>query len=95
MGGPGSSVIKLWARGGPSCDKRGEFKTIAKRISLDFEPNEEHLSFCIMENMDVPTRHYPVADENKGAPGYVAFAGYDSDYELVEKLCEGETIYHM
>ncbi|CCD23106.1 uncharacterized protein NDAI_0B00720 [Naumovozyma dairenensis CBS 421] len=91
---PSSSVVKYYARGGPSCDKRGEFKTIIKRITRDFEPNLEHYSFCIFENFELPQRHYPI-DENKGAPGYVAYVGYDSDSKLVERLCNDSTIYHM
>ncbi|AJS92723.1 BAH_G0042640.mRNA.1.CDS.1 [Saccharomyces cerevisiae] len=88
------SVIKLWARGGPSCDKRGEYKTIVKRITRDYEPNDEHLSFCIIENDNVPPVHYPI-HEDKGEPGYVAYVGYDTDSELVQELCADSTIYHM
>ncbi|CCD24028.1 sphingosine N-acyltransferase subunit LIP1 NDAI_0C03680 [Naumovozyma dairenensis CBS 421] len=95
VGGPSSSVIKLYSRGGPSCDKRGEFKTIVKRITRDYEPAEGAISFCINENVNVPAVHYPI-DENKGAPGYVAFVGYDSDgKDLIEQMCEGSTILHM
>lgn len=89
-----SSVIMLSSRGGPSCDKRGEFKTIVKRISRDFEPNSEHLSFCIKENLDIPPVHYPIG-ENKGAPGYIAYAGYDRDYQLVKEMCADSPMYHF
>lgn len=94
MGSPGSSVIKLSSKGGPSCDKRGEFKTIVKRISRDYEPNLEHLSFCIMENPNVPPVHYPV-HEDKGEPGYYAYVGYNKDYPLVKELCGDTAIYHI
>lgn len=91
---PDSSVVMLSSRGGPSCDKRGEFKTIVKRISRDFEPNTEHLSFCIKENLDVSPVHYPI-DENKGLPGYIAYAGYDSDLNLIKEMCADTPIYHF
>ncbi|GAV48896.1 hypothetical protein ZYGR_0N03010 [Zygosaccharomyces rouxii] len=94
IGGPDSSVLKLWARGGPSCDKRGEYKTILKRISRDFEPNDEHLSFCIIENEKLPHVHYPV-HEDKGEPGYSAYVGYNRDSELVQKMCGEHTIYNF
>lgn len=94
VGGPGSSVLKLSSKGGPSCDKRGEFKTIVKRISRDYEPNQERVSFCIMENTNVPPIHYPV-HEDKGAPGYFAYVGYNKDYSLVEELCGDAPIYHI
>ncbi|CCF60032.1 hypothetical protein KAFR_0I02530 [Kazachstania africana CBS 2517] len=89
-----SSVVKLYARGGPSCDKRGEFKTIVKRITRDYEPNDESLSFCIKENKHLNSIHYPIHEE-KGEPGYFAYVGYDSDYNLIEKYCEDSVIYHM
>lgn len=94
IGGPGSTVYKLWSRGGPSCDKRGEFKTLVKRISRDYEPNEQHLSFCIIENKDVGPIHYPI-HEDKGEPGYIAYAGYNQDSELVKELCGDNVIYNM
>ncbi|CAG62918.1 uncharacterized protein GVI51_M13651 [Nakaseomyces glabratus] len=94
VGGPDSSVLKIWARGGPSCDKRGEYKTILKRISRDYEPNDEHLSFCIKENMSVDPVHYPI-HEDKGEPGYIAYVGYDSDKRTVDELCEGTTVFHF
>ena len=94
IGTPDSSVIMLSSRGGPSCDKRGEFKTIVKRISRDFEPNSEHLSFCIKENAEVAPVHYPIG-EDKGAPGYIAYAGYDRDFQLVKEMCADSPIYHF
>lgn len=91
---PGTSVRKIWSQGGPSCDKRGEFKTLLKRITRDYEPNDEHLSFCIVENTKVGPVHYPIG-EPKGEPGYVAYVGYDRDAALVESLCEGSDIFHF
>ena len=60
----------------------------------DFEPNNEHLSFCIKENLEVPPVHYPI-HENKGLPGYIAYAGYDKDYSLVKEMCADTPIYHF
>lgn len=94
VGGPDSSVFKLWARGGPSCDKRGEYKTILKRISRDYEPNDEHISFCIIENKGVSPVHYPIHDD-KGAPGYWAYVGYDRDSHLVREMCGDHTTYNF
>lgn len=94
VGSPDSSVLKLWARGGPSCDKRGEYKTILKRISRDFEPNDEHLSFCIIENKRLPHVHYPI-HEDKGEPGYWAYVGYNHDSELVTEMCGEHAIYNF
>lgn len=92
--GSESSVNKIFARGGPSCDKRGELKIIMKRITRDYEPNDENFSFCIVENTNVPSIHYPLT-EDKGKPGYYAFVGYDHDKELIEEVCKDSTIYHM
>ncbi|CAL9729290.1 ceramide synthase subunit Lip1p [Monosporozyma unispora] len=89
-----SSVNKIFAVGGPSCDKRGELKIIMKRITRDYEPNDENYSFCIVENENVASIHYPLG-EDKGKPGYHAFVGYDHDKELVEDLCKDSTIYHL
>lgn len=92
--GKGSSAIKLFAVGGPSCDKRGELKTIVKRITRDYDINDQHVSFCIKENLNVPHKHYPV-HEDKGEPGYVAYVGYNSDYETIEEMCSDATILHI
>ena len=92
--GTNTSVLKIWARGGPSCDKRGEYKTILKRITRDYEPNEQHLQFCMIENMKVDPIHYPLG-EDKGEPGYTAYVGYDEDEALVQKMCKDSTIFHM
>lgn len=88
------SAIKLWARGGPSCDKRGEMKTIMKRITRDFEPNDEAVAFCLIEENNIPARHYPVG-EDKGKPGYYAIVGYQSDLSTIESHCKGSTIYNF
>lgn len=88
------SAIRLYARGGPSCDKRGEVKTIIKRITRDYEPSKDGISFCIKENMKVGPVHYPV-HEDKGEPGYVAYVGYDRDSAVVQEYCENATILHM
>lgn len=94
VGGMDNSLVKIWSRGGPSCDKRGEFKTIVKRITRDFDVNKEHASFCIIENSELPPIHYPV-HEDKGEPGYIAYAGYNNDYKLVEEYCVDTTIYSI
>lgn len=89
-----TSVNKIFAVGGPSCDKRGELKTIVKRITRDYEPNDESVSFCIIENKDIDPIHYPLG-EIKGEPGYWAYVGYDTDRDLIRKKCENNTIFHM
>lgn len=92
--GQDTTVQKIWARGGPSCDKRGEFKTIMKRITRDYEPNEQHLQFCMIENMNVEPIHYPLG-EIKGEPGYTAYVGYNQDADLMQELCQDSTIFNM
>lgn len=94
LDGASSSVNRIFAKGGPSCDKRGELKIIMKRITRDYEPNDENYSFCIIENENVPSIHYPLG-EDKGEPGYQAFVGYNSDKDLVEELCKDSIIYHL
>lgn len=89
-----TSVNKLFVVGGPSCDKRGEFKTIVKRITRDYETNNESVSFCIIENEKIDSIHYPLG-EIKGEPGYWAYVGYDTDKDLILDKCENHTIYHM
>ncbi|SCU86477.1 LAFA_0E01002g1_1 [Lachancea sp. 'fantastica'] len=89
-----SSAFKIFAIGGPSCDKRGEYKAIMKKITYDYEPNDESVSFCIKENADVTPIHYPI-DTPKGAPGYVAYAAYDSDAQLISQLCDDAIIMHF
>ncbi|EDO18796.1 hypothetical protein Kpol_1028p71 [Vanderwaltozyma polyspora DSM 70294] len=95
VGGPSSSVIKMWAVGGPSCDKRGEFKTLFKRISRDYDPNDEPVAYCFVENKNIPSVHYPIENGNKGEPGYVAYVGYMSDYDLIEAECGENQIFHV
>ena len=92
--GTNTSVLKIWARGGPSCDKRGEFKTIMKRITRDYEPNDQHLKFCMIENMNIGPIHYPLG-EPKGEPGYIAYVGYNEDKNLVEEMCKDATLFNM
>ena len=92
--GTNTSVLKIWARGGPSCDKRGEYKTIMKRITRDYEPNNQHLKFCMIENVNIGPIHYPLG-EPKGEPGYVAYVGYNEDEELVQTMCKESTIFNM
>ncbi|CAH03025.1 sphingosine N-acyltransferase subunit LIP1 [Kluyveromyces lactis] len=84
---PEGSPLKLWAIGGPSCDKRGELKTIMKRITMDFDPNVEPVKFCIVEDTKVKSIHYPIEDGNKGDPGYISFVGYERDSDVVEQAC--------
>ncbi|QLG72964.1 hypothetical protein HG535_0E00480 [Zygotorulaspora mrakii] len=94
IGYHGSSLVKLSSKGGPSCDKRGEFKTIVKKITRDFDVNKQHISFCIIENANVPPIHYPI-HEDKGQPGYVAYAGYNNETELIEEHCGDATIFNI
>ncbi|KAH3899406.1 related to Ceramide synthase subunit LIP1 [Saccharomycodes ludwigii] len=91
---------KLFSVGGPSCDKRGEFKTIVKRITRDYEVNDDRITFCIIENLRVSPVHYPVEDDDKGEPGYYAYIANDSDFnalELITEKClqEESILYHM
>lgn len=44
---PNSSIKEIISVGGPSCDKRGQTKSILKRISREFDPNVESTVFCI------------------------------------------------
>ncbi|KAL6946795.1 hypothetical protein ACO0QE_001644 [Hanseniaspora vineae] len=93
-----STAKKLYAVGGPSCDKRGEFKTLVKRITRDYDINKQRISFCIVEAPEVSYRHYPVEDGNKGAAGYVAYIAEDNDLPgllEIEKLCKDTSIYHI
>ncbi|KAL6928736.1 hypothetical protein ACO0SA_002065 [Hanseniaspora valbyensis] len=93
-----SDVQKLFSVGGPSCDKRGEFKTIAKRIGRDFPVNKQRKSFCIVENKSLDYKHYPVENGNKGEPGYVAFIGttHDSDSMLdLKQICGESDIFNI
>ncbi|SCV02455.1 LAME_0H00914g1_1 [Lachancea meyersii CBS 8951] len=90
----GSSAYKIFAVGGPSCDKRGEFKSIMKKITYDYEPNDQAVSFCIKENESVAAIHYPI-DTPKGSPGYVAYAAYTSEAHLIDEMCADATIMHF
>ncbi|CAR21755.1 sphingosine N-acyltransferase subunit LIP1 [Lachancea thermotolerans CBS 6340] len=90
----GSSLSRLYAVGGPSCDKRGELKTIMKKITRGFDLQKEGISFCIKEDLEVPSVHYPIHDK-KGAPGYVAYASYDSDSRDIREVCEDAPVLHI
>ncbi|CCC70695.1 hypothetical protein NCAS_0F02110 [Naumovozyma castellii] len=87
-------IFKVWARGGPSCDKRGEFKTIVKSITRGFEPAKSPISFCIKENTGIPAIHYPI-HEDKGEPGYIAYVEYTTNDREIQKICQNSTILHM
>ncbi|CDO91957.1 unnamed protein product [Kluyveromyces dobzhanskii CBS 2104] len=94
---PEGAPLKLWAVGGQSCDKRGELKTIMKRITMDYDPNKEPVKFCVVEDTEVNSIHYPNENENKGLPGYVSFVGYERDSKIVEEACAsyGATIFNL
>lgn len=47
-----SSILEVTSIGGPSCDKRGQVKSITKRIVSLFDPNIEPVIFCIKEDGD-------------------------------------------
>lgn len=93
----GNSAQKLWSIGGPSCDKRGELKTIMKRITMDYDPNKEPVKFCIIEDTNIDSIHYPVEDGNKGDPGYFSFVAYEHDSKLVEESCSlhGAKVFNL
>lgn len=90
----GNSVVKLWSVGGPSCDKRGELKSIIRHITRNYDPNIAPAGFCLTENTKIPARHYPIGPE-KGDPAYVAYASYLDDESILHELCNESTIYHM
>jgi hypothetical protein len=50
---PGTEITRAIAVGGPSCDKRGQLKSITKRLTRTFDPNVEPLAFCIHEEDDI------------------------------------------
>ncbi|AET40378.1 sphingosine N-acyltransferase subunit LIP1 Ecym_5643 [Eremothecium cymbalariae DBVPG len=91
------SVKKLYAVGGPACDKRGEFKSIFNFITSNYDPNVESYSFCFVENTSLKSIHYPISNHDKGPAGYLAYIGYDSDKELVQHYCDGAgaTVFHL
>ncbi|CCH46778.1 ceramide synthase accessory subunit [Wickerhamomyces ciferrii] len=47
---PNSSIKQVISVGGPSCDKRGQTKSITKRLSREFEPNQDDVLFCIQDD---------------------------------------------
>lgn len=49
---PNSSVKQVISVGGPSCDKRGQTKSILKKISREFDPNLEEVVFCLKDEGD-------------------------------------------
>ncbi|SCU86708.1 LANO_0C08944g1_1 [Lachancea nothofagi CBS 11611] len=90
----GTSAYKIFSVGGPSCDKRGEFKSIMKKMASDYQPQVDGVSFCIKESKDVPPIHYPTGTP-KGKPGYVAYVAYESDSPLISEVCQDATIMHF
>ncbi|KAH3674331.1 hypothetical protein WICMUC_003403 [Wickerhamomyces mucosus] len=46
---PNTSIKEFKAVGGPSCDKRGQLKSIVKKISREFDPNYRDVLFCIKD----------------------------------------------
>ncbi|KAL6936791.1 hypothetical protein ACO0OL_001341 [Hanseniaspora opuntiae] len=93
-----NNIQRVFAVGGPSCDKRGQFKTIIKRIGRDYPVNTERKSFCVIEDKSLPYKHYPVENGNKGNPGYYAYiasTGDDDDMEKLADLCQSASIYNI
>lgn len=93
-----NNIQKLFAVGGPSCDKRGQFKTIVKRIGRDYPVNTERKSFCIVEDKSLNYKHYPIENGNKGDPGYYAYIAStndDSDMLKLASLCDSESIFNI
>ncbi|AGO13553.1 AaceriAGL329Cp [[Ashbya] aceris (nom. inval.)] len=92
-----TTVEKLFAVGGPPCDKRAELKVITQKLTKHFDPNKQPALFCIVENTSVEAVHYPVSRTNKGPAGYIAYAGYEADRAAVHKYCEahGAAVLHM
>ncbi|XBW36888.1 hypothetical protein QEN19_002467 [Hanseniaspora menglaensis] len=93
-----SNIQKLFAVGGPSCDKRGQFKTLVKRIGRDFPVNKERKSFCIIEDKSLGYKHYPIENENKGAPGYTAYIGTTDDaVSMIDlnEICGESSVFNI
>lgn len=57
---PGTEIVKATAIGGPSCDARGQLKTITKKLTRKYDPNYQSYVFCLKE------------DDKEGVIGYVA-----------------------
>ncbi|CDR41807.1 CYFA0S08e00254g1_1 [Cyberlindnera fabianii] len=57
---PGTEIVKATAIGGPSCDARGQLKTITKKLTRKYDPNHQSYVFCLKE------------DDKEGVIGYVA-----------------------
>ncbi|AMD21960.1 HFR105Wp [Eremothecium sinecaudum] len=91
-----TSMNMIYAVGSSSCDKRGEIKTILRKITRDYDPNLQPASFCLVENRAVGSIHYPDKGK-KGPAGYVAYAAYDDDEELLLEQCaqDGATVFHL
>ncbi|CEP24777.1 LIP1 [Cyberlindnera jadinii] len=68
---PGTGITKAIAVGGPSCDKRGQLKSITKRLTRTFDPNLEPLAFCL-------------AQEGNKVVGYVSNV---DQLETLEQFC--------
>lgn len=49
---PDSSIKQIISVGGPSCDKRGQTKSILKKLSREFDPNEEKVVVCLKDDGD-------------------------------------------
>ncbi|GMM39915.1 sphingosine N-acyltransferase subunit [Hanseniaspora uvarum] len=93
-----NNIQKLFAVGGPSCDKRGQLKTIVKRIGRDYPVNTERKSFCIVEDKSLAYKHYPIENGNKGNPGYFAYIASTenmSDMNKLTSLCDSESIFNI
>ncbi|KAH3673615.1 hypothetical protein WICPIJ_009707 [Wickerhamomyces pijperi] len=71
---PSSSIVEYTSVGGESCDKRGQFKSIVKAASREFDPNYDDVVFCIKEDL-----------KNERIVGYGANV---KDAELVKSSCD-------
>lgn len=71
---PVNSVVEYTAVGGPSCDKRGQLKSIVKTISREFDPNYGDVVFCIKED--------------HAGERIVGYGADVNDAELLKESCE-------
>lgn len=69
-----SSIKQITAVGGPSCDKRGQTKSIVKKLSRTFDPNEEQVVVCLKQDEQ---------DETK----IVGFGANYKDRDLLSTYC--------
>jgi len=71
------SVKKITSTGGTSCDFRGMTKSILKKLSTEFEPQDGKIVVCL---------------ENNNEDGVVGYGSFIEDEEKLKTYC-GNVIY--